>query len=72
MTIFTSVVSPYGDACLVPDFSDEFDTFNISKWDHIVTMSGYGNGEFEMDVPDTANSFFQNGFLHIHPSYTAD
>lgn len=74
---FTSIASdcipsPYGDGCLVPDFSDDFDTFNISKWTHAVTMSGNGNGEFEMYVPDTANSFVTNGTLRIHPTYTAD
>jgi hypothetical protein len=66
------IESPYGDGCLVPDFSDEFDTFNISKWIHEVTMSGCTNGEFEIYVPDTNNSFVQDGALHIHPSYTAD
>jgi beta-glucanase (GH16 family) len=71
-TASTCVVSPYGDGCLVPDFSDEFNTFNSSKWTHEVTMSGGGNGEFEMYVPDTANSFVQNGALHIHPTYTAN
>jgi beta-glucanase (GH16 family) len=35
-------------------------------------MSGCGNGEFEMYVPDANNSFVQNGSLHIHPSYTVD
>jgi len=35
-------------------------------------MSGGGNGEFEMYVPDSANSFIQNGSLHIHPTYTAN
>ncbi len=53
------IASPYGDECLVSDFSDEFETFNISKWVHEVTMSGCGNGEFEMYVPDAANSFVQ-------------
>jgi len=71
-TTSACIVSPYGDGCLVPDLSDEFDTFNISKWTHTVTMSGAGNGEFEMYVPDAANSFVQNGSLRIHPSYTAD
>jgi hypothetical protein len=66
------IKSPYGDGCLVPEFSDEFDTFNISKWIHEVTMSGCGNWEFEMYVPDTANSFVQDGSLHIHPTYTAN
>jgi len=56
----------------VAAFSDDFDTLNASKWIHEVTMSGCGNGEFEMYVPDTANSFVQNGSLHIHPSYTAN
>ncbi len=75
--IFTStasacIVSPYGDGCLVFDFSDDFFTFNGSKWTYAVTMSGCGNGEFEMYVPEAANSFVQNGSLHIHPSYTAN
>ena len=48
LTTSGCIVSPYSDGCLVPDFSDEFDTFNISKWTHAVTMSGAGNGEFEM------------------------
>jgi hypothetical protein len=71
-TASACIASPYGDGCLVAAFSDEFDTFNNSKWAHTVTMSGSGNGEFEMYVPDTANCFTQNGSLHIHPTYTAN
>ena len=56
----------------MPAFSDEFHTFNATKWVHTVTMSGGGNGEFEMYVPDAANSFVQKGSLRIHPSYTSD
>ncbi len=35
-------------------------------------MSGCGNGEFEMYAPDVANSFIQDGALHVHPTYTVN
>jgi beta-glucanase (GH16 family) len=71
-TTSSCIASPYGDGCLVSAYSDEFDTLDTSKWAYTVTMSGSGNGEFEMYVPDSNNSFVQNSSLHIHPTYTAD
>lgn len=77
-TTTTSATAPTG--CSVSPcytnlvFDDEFTNgVDSSKWTHAVTMSGCGNGEFEMYVPDAANSYTDStGALHLHPTYTAD
>lgn len=63
---------PTGE-CLV--FSDDFTTdgpINRSMWKQEVTMSGNGNGELQMYVPDQTNSYTSGGILHLNATYTED
>lgn len=53
-------------------FEDHFDGLDLSKWKHEVSMFGGYNNEFQWYVNDRANSFVQNGNLHIRPTYTSD
>lgn len=53
-------------------FEDDFETFDVSTWQHISTLSGGRASEFQwyVDHPDT--SFSKNGNLHIRPRLTSD
>lgn len=53
-------------------FEDHFDHFNFGKWKHDITMSGGGNNEFQWYVNDRANTWTENGKLHIRPTFTSD
>lgn len=53
-------------------FEDNFDNFDLSKWHHEVSMWGGGNNEFQWYVNDRANSFTQNGILHLRPTLTSE
>ncbi|KAI9105507.1 beta-1,3-glucan-binding protein [Phlyctochytrium arcticum] len=59
-----------GNFC--PVFEDNFDTFDLSKWKHDVTMSGGGNWEFQMYVNNRTNSYVKDGVLEIRPTFTSD
>jgi beta-glucanase (GH16 family) len=53
-------------------FEDNFDTFDLNKWQHAVTMAGGGNYEFQWVVNDRSNTYASNGILHIAPTLTSD
>lgn len=53
-------------------FEENFDTLNLSKWRHEVTMAGGGNFEFQWYVNDRFNSYTTGGILHIKPTFTSD
>lgn len=53
-------------------FEDNFDTFDLNKWQHAVTMAGGGNYEFQWVVNDRNNTYASNGILHIRPTLTSD
>ncbi|XP_018331866.1 beta-1,3-glucan-binding protein-like [Agrilus planipennis] len=53
-------------------FEDNFDTFQLSKWEHEVTLSGGGNWEFQWYTNNRTNSFTKDGILYIYPTLTAD
>ncbi|KAH9938816.1 concanavalin A-like lectin/glucanase [Epithele typhae] len=60
-----------GNLCLVME--DTFDTFDTANtWNHEVTMSGFGNQEFEMTTASSNNSFVQDGKLFLVPTLTSD
>ncbi|KAI8969530.1 concanavalin A-like lectin/glucanase domain-containing protein [Trametes punicea] len=60
-----------GNVCLVmEDDFDIFDTENV--WVHEVSMSGFGNAEFEMTTNSPNNSFVRDGRLYIVPTLTSD
>lgn len=50
-------------------FEDQFDTFDVTKWQHEITLTGGGNYEFEYYLNNRTNSFVQDGQLHIKPTY---
>ncbi|XP_060532942.1 beta-1,3-glucan-binding protein-like [Cylas formicarius] len=53
-------------------FEETFDTFDLRKWSHEITLSGGGNWEFELYSNNRTNSFVDNGYLHIRPTLLAD
>ncbi|CAH2992139.1 unnamed protein product [Chilo suppressalis] len=53
-------------------FSDEFNEFDLEKWQHENTLAGGGNWEFQYYNNNRTNSFTQHGILHIRPSLTSD
>jgi len=53
-------------------FEENFDTFDVNKWQHAVTMSGLGNYQFNWVVNDRNNSYAKDGNLHIRPTLTDD
>lgn len=53
-------------------FEDNFNTLDLNRWKHEVTLSGMGNGEFQWYVNDRTNSYVTNGVYHIRPTYTSD
>ena len=67
---FRSVQKITNPLCLV--LSDDFDTFDTSKWQREVSLGGFGNGEFEMTTASDTNLFTRNGQLYIFPTLTSD
>ncbi|KAI0739930.1 concanavalin A-like lectin/glucanase [Daedaleopsis nitida] len=60
-----------GNLCLVME--DNFDTFDtVNTWTHDVSMSGFGNQEFEMTTASANNSFVRDGRLYLVPTLTSD
>ncbi|KAJ9598214.1 hypothetical protein L9F63_011097 [Diploptera punctata] len=52
-------------------WSDEFDTLDESKWNHLVTAWGGGNQEFEYYRNSRTNSYVKDGVLYIKPTWTS-
>ena len=53
-------------------FEEEFNTFDLARWKHEITLGGGGNWEFQYYNNDRINSFVRNGSLYIHPTLLAD
>jgi hypothetical protein len=53
-------------------FEDNFDRFDLSKWQHEITMSGGGNWEFQVYSNTRTNSYAKDGILYIKPTLTND
>ncbi|KAL1505517.1 hypothetical protein ABEB36_005065 [Hypothenemus hampei] len=53
-------------------FEDQFDSFDLSRWQHENTLAGGGNWEFEYYLNNRSNSFVKDGNLHIKPTYLSD
>ncbi|XP_049779843.1 beta-1,3-glucan-binding protein-like [Schistocerca cancellata] len=53
-------------------FADDFEDFDLSVWQHEITMSGGGNWEFQIYVNNRSNSFARDGYLNIRPTLTSD
>jgi beta-glucanase (GH16 family) len=52
-------------------WQDEFDTFDLSKWNHLVTAWGGGNQEFEYYRNDRRNSYVRDGVLYLRPTWVS-
>lgn len=53
-------------------FEETFDTLDLTKWRHEVTMAGGGNYEFQWYVNNRSNSYVDSGNLHIQTTLTSD
>ena len=51
---------------------EEFDTFNLTRWQHEITLGGGGNWEFEYYSNNRTNSYVQDSVLYIQPTFLAD
>lgn len=52
-------------------WQDEFDTFDLNKWNHLVTAWGGGNQEFQYYRNSRKNSYVKDGVLYIRPTWTS-
>ncbi|XP_066140780.1 beta-1,3-glucan-binding protein-like [Euwallacea fornicatus] len=53
-------------------FEDDFKLFDLSKWQHEITLAGGGNGEFQYYLNNRSNSYVENRQLHIRPTFLSD
>nr|ACI32832.1 beta-1,3-glucanase [Anthocharis cardamines] len=53
-------------------FADDFEEFDLEKWQHENTLSGGGNWEFQYYNNNRTNSYTRNGILYIKPTLTSD
>ncbi|ENN78827.1 hypothetical protein YQE_04710, partial [Dendroctonus ponderosae] len=53
-------------------FEENFDQFDLEKWEHEITLSGGGNWEFQYYTNNRSNSYVENGNLHIRPTFVSD
>ena len=53
-------------------FEDNFDSLELAKWKHEITLGGGGNWEFQWYVNNRSNSYAENGNLHLKPTLTSE
>lgn len=53
-------------------FEDDFEDFNLDKWEHENTLAGGGNFEFQWYGNNRSNSYCEDGVLHLRPTLTED
>jgi hypothetical protein len=53
-------------------FEDNFDKFNLTTWEHELTLAGGGNWEFQWYVNNRSNSYVKNSVLYLKPTLTED
>ncbi|KAI8843608.1 gram-negative bacteria binding protein 1 [Chytridium lagenaria] len=53
-------------------FEEDFDTLDLKRWSHDVSMWGGGNDEFQMYVNDRRNSYVRDSVFYIQPTLTSD
>lgn len=51
---------------------ENFDTFNLSLWQHQLSLGGGGNWEFQYYTNNRSNSYVQDGLLYINATLLAD
>lgn len=63
--------SPHSDTETLV-FYDDFNDFDLTKWEHELNMGGGGNWEFQYYTNNRSNSFVEDSILHIKPTLTAN
>jgi len=53
-------------------FEDNFEFFDLNKWQHERTASGGGNWEFEVYMNNRSNSYVHDNTLFIKPTFLSD
>ena len=51
---------------------DNFNSFDLSLWQHQLTLGGGGNWEFEYYTNNRSNSYVKDGVLYLQPTLMAD
>lgn len=51
---------------------DNFDSFDLSLWQHQLTLGGGGNWEFEYYTNNRSNSYVRDSVLYLQPTLLAD
>ena len=51
---------------------EEFETLNLSLWQHEITLGGGGNWEFQYYSNNRTNSYVKDGVLYIQPTFLVD
>jgi beta-glucanase (GH16 family) len=72
-TTISGTHAPAGQICsgdLI--FEDNFDEFDLKKWQHESTLAGGGSWEFEWYTNSRYNSYAEDGVLYIKPTLLAD
>ena len=61
-----------GERQLVLVLDEDFDSFNLSFWQHELTLGGGGNWEYQYYTNNRTSSYVKDGALYIDPVLTAD
>lgn len=68
---YTEIVKvPQWDYCLV--LEDNFETLDLSTWNHEVQLDGFGTSSFDWTTDDSANTYVDGEGLHIMPTLTTE
>jgi beta-glucanase (GH16 family) len=52
-------------------FSDDFNEFDLSVWEHELTLGGGGSWEFEHYTNNRSNSYVRDSILYLKPTLTS-
>ncbi|EJD44855.1 concanavalin A-like lectin/glucanase [Auricularia subglabra TFB-10046 SS5] len=69
---YTNVPHLPNNLCLVMNEQFSSGQIDSGKWNHEISVSGFGNGGFEWTTDSNTNSFVQNGKLYIVPTLTTE
>jgi hypothetical protein len=61
---------PAGSSHTTLVFQDEFDDFDVTRWQHEITAGGGGNWEFQWYTNNRSNSWVEDGVLNLKPTLT--
>eukprot|EP00732_Lithocolla_globosa_P003175 Lithocolla_globosa_v1_NODE_2409_length_2018_cov_37.605706.p1 type:complete len:361 gc:universal NODE_2409_length_2018_cov_37.605706:1176-94(-) len=68
--LFTCIVGSAAQLRLIKE--DSFDEFDLSFWQHEITLGGGGNWEFQYYSNNRSTSFVEDSVLYLKPQMTAD